>query len=64
MLGGLLFSHAQTEYSIVGKWRTVDADGKGKAIVEIKENRGTYTGTIYRMLDSEKKVRNVKNAQD
>ncbi|WP_410880406.1 DUF2147 domain-containing protein [Myroides sp. DW712] len=55
VLGGILSSQAQTEYAIVGKWRTVDADGKGKAIIEIKENRGTYTGTIYRVLDSEKK---------
>lgn len=55
LLGGLLSSQAQTEYSIVGKWRTVDADGKGKAIVEIKENRGIYTGTIFRVLDSQKK---------
>ncbi len=55
VLGGLLSMQAQTEYSIVGKWRTVDSSGKGKAIIEIKENKGVYTGSIFRVLDPEKK---------
>ncbi|MDH6599445.1 hypothetical protein M2306_000139 [Myroides gitamensis] len=47
LLGGLLNMNAQTEYSIVGKWKAVDSNGKDKAIVEIKESQGVYTGAYY-----------------
>lgn len=55
ILFGLLPIQAQTEYSIVGKWKTVDTNGKAKAIVEIRENRGKYTGTIVSVLNPEQK---------
>jgi len=55
LLSGLLTMQAQTEYSIVGKWKTMDSHGKEKAVVEIKESRGKYTGTLIRVLDPEKK---------
>ncbi|MCS4240272.1 DUF2147 domain-containing protein [Myroides odoratus] len=55
LLGGLLNMNAQTEYSIVGKWKAVDSNGKDKAIVEIKESQGVYTGRIISILDPDDK---------
>lgn len=61
LLGGLLSMQAQTEYSIVGKWQTFDSNGKGKAVVEIKEYKGKYSGTIIRVFDEEKKNQKCEN---
>lgn len=54
VFGGILTANAQ--YSIVGKWKTTDEKtGDAKAIVEIKESNGQYTGKIISIFDPEKK---------
>lgn len=60
LLGGLLTMNAQ--YSIVGKWKTTDdKTGDAKAIVEIKESKGQYTGKIISIFDPEKKDATCEN---
>lgn len=64
LLFGLLNLQAQPQYAIVGKWKAVDdTTGKATAIIEIKEDRGKYSGKIIEVLDVEDKDAKCENCK-
>ncbi|MBB1139214.1 DUF2147 domain-containing protein [Myroides sp. WP-1] len=64
----LLFSflnlQAQPQYSIVGKWKAIDdTTGNATAVIEIKEDKGKYSGKIIEVLAVDSKDSKCENCK-